>query len=128
MSKNNEMNNENLEKKAKLLELHEDAEIILEAAAVAQKVLKDERYIVISNSQAVPTILYEAMKALIAVIAKHKSTDKDLIVNFAHLFDIGVSYQESEDGEKDGNFVPVLMDGQIMRTLVKSDEATELDG
>lgn len=116
------------EANAKLVEFNgtsQERKAIDEISKIAQKVLKDERKINITMHEAIPTIAYELLYAAMQYLEKNKSTDEDLSVNFFNLLEMGVTYRESEDSEKDGNFTPYLQPGVIMKTVIKSDEVTE---
>ena len=116
------------EASAKLVEFNgtsQEKKAIEEIAKIAQKVLKDERKINVSMYEAVPTIAYEVMYAIIQYLEKNKKADEDISVNFMNLFELGVTYRGSDDGEKEGNFTPYVQPGVIMKTVIKSDEMTE---
>lgn len=110
---------------AKLVVFKENVKEINEISEMAQKVLDEERNITISQASAIPTIVYEFMTAMFSYMGKEKSVDKDVMINLMHLFDFGITYRDSEDGEKDGNFTPFMNPGQICKTIIKSDEVTE---
>ena len=58
-------------------------------------------------------------------LSKEKSMDVDTEINLMDVLTVGISYRESEDGEKDGNFTPYAIPGQVFKTTIKSDEVTE---
>lgn len=116
------------ETSAKLVEFNgtsQEKKAIEEIAKIAQKVLRDERKINITMHEAIPTIAYEVLYATIQFLEKNKKADEDISVNFMNLFELGVTYRGSEDGEKEGNFTPYLQPGVVMKTVIKSDEMTE---
>lgn len=110
---------------AKLVVFKENVKEISEISVMAQKILEEERNITISKAEAIPTIVYEFMISMFSYMGKEKSIDKDIMINLMHLFDFGITYRESEDGEKDGNFTPFMNPGQVCKTIIKSDEVTE---
>ena len=121
------MGNKN-EEFAKLIEFNGDAEQrknILEIANIAQEVLKEERHINISMAKAIPTIVYEYLLACVQFLEKNKSTNADITLNIMDIMDMGITYRESEDGEKTGNFTPFLLPGTVFKTTIKSDELSE---
>lgn len=118
------------EASAKLVEFNgtsQEKKAIDEIAKVAQKVLKDERKINITMYEAIPTIAYELLYAAAQYLEKNKKVDEDLSVNFLNLFEMGVTYRGSDDGEKDGNFTPYVQPGVVMKTVIKSDDVSEDD-
>ena len=110
---------------AKLIEFKEHGKELHEISEMAKKALDHNRNIVISQSAAIPTIVHEFMYSMFEYLSKQKSTDKDVMINFMNLFDFGITYRESDDAEKDGNFTPFMTPGQICKTIIKSDELTE---
>ena len=115
---------------AKLVELtgtRKEVAIINEIAERAQETLKEQRHINISLASAIPSIVYEFLYSAAQYLDKNKSTDEDTVLNLMNLIEIGVTYRESDDGEKDGNFVPFIQPGTIFKTVIKSDEMTEDD-
>ena len=115
---------------AKLVELTgstQEIKSITEIAENAQKLLLEKRNIDISMAMAIPTIVYEFLYSATQFLDQNKSTSNDTIINLMNLIEMGVTYRESEDGEKDGNFVPFIQPGTIFKTVIKSDEMTEDD-
>jgi len=112
---------------AKLIEINQDVKELEKISTIAQEVLKSERNILISDARAIPTIVYEFLNSAARYLEKVKSKDKNIQINIFDIFDMGVTYRESDDGEKDGNFTPYLQAGQVLKTTIKSDELTEDD-
>lgn len=110
---------------AKLIEIGESKKELEEISKITQEVLKRERNILITESQAIPTIVYEFLCSAARFLEKNKSTDKDIVINLLDILDMGVTFRQSGDGEKDGNFTPYLQAGQVLKTVIKSDEMTE---
>ncbi len=110
---------------AKFIEINEDVEVIQDIARVASEVLKKEFNINISVHEAIPTIWYAFTDQVIKRLSKEKSMDADTEINLMDVLTVGISYRESEDGEKDGNFTPYAIPGQVFKTTIKSDEVTE---
>ena len=94
-------------------------------ATMTQSILKNERHISITMAEAIPTIVYDFLYACAQFLEKNKSTDSDISINLMNLMEMGVTYRESDDGEKNGNFTPYIQPGTIMKTVIKSDEMTE---
>ena len=115
---------------AKLIELtgtRKEVAAITAIAENAQELLKNEHHIDITLASAIPTIAYEFLYSAAQFLDKNKSTDADTSINIMNLIEMGVTYRESADGEKDGNFVPFIQPGTIFKTIIKSDEMTEDD-
>ena len=111
--------------KAKFIELRDSKKEIQKISEAAQIVLKEENNIYISKAEAIPTIVAEWFKQLGVYVANNTTNDEELLINFAELFTFGITTRESEDGEKEANRVPVLVPGQALKTIIKSDETTE---
>lgn len=100
---------------------------ITDISEMAQEILRDKHNIDISVAKALPTIVYEFLYSCAMFLDKNKSTSSDTILNLMNLIEMGVTYRESDEGEKDGNFVPFIQPGTIFKTVIKSDEMTEDD-
>lgn len=98
------------EKEDELKEIARNANIVLDADYGIN--LKDNPGITL-------TIGYVYMKALIEQLVVSKSKDVAAQVNFLNLFDIGISYRENEDAEKEGNYAPFLTPLQSAINLAK---------
>lgn len=115
---------------AKLIELTGTPKEIAAINAInetAHAALIANNNINISRPDAIATIAYAFLHAAAEYLAKTKEPGTDISVNMMNLLEMGVTYRESEDGEKDGNFVPYVQPGTIFKTIVKSDEMTEDD-
>lgn len=115
---------------AKLIELTGSRQEIAAINAIsdhAQETLKREHKIDISLAGAIPTIVYEFLYSTAQFLDKNKSVTNDTVINLMNLIEMGVTYRESDDAEKDGNFVPFIQPGTIFKTIIKSDEMTEDD-
>lgn len=115
---------------AKLIELTGTRKEIAAINAIseqAQETLKNEHKIDISLASAIPTIAYEFLYAAAQYLDKNKTTTSDTTINLMNLIEMGVTYRESDDAEKDGNFVPFIQPGTIFKTIIKSDDMTEDD-
>ena len=118
------------EKNSKLIDWNgdtSDMKSVSEIAKMAQKILKEENNIVITMADAIPTIVYQYLIALAKYLEKNKVAGETTSINFMNYAHFGVTFRESEDGEKDGNFTPFVQPGSILKTLIKSDETTEDD-
>ena len=98
-----------------------------EISKMTQKVLKEERHISITMAEAIPTIAYEFLYSVAQYLEANKDPNSDTVVNIMNLIEMGVTYRESADGEKEGNFTPFIQPGTIFKTIIKSDEMTEDD-
>lgn len=112
---------------AKLIEINESKKELEAISTITQDVLKKERNIFVSEAQAIPTIAYEFLCSAARYLEQNKSKDKDIVINLLDIIDMGVTYRGSGDSEKDGNFTPFLQAGQVLKTVIKSDELTEDD-
>lgn len=118
------------EHNAKLIDWNgdpKDMKAVSEINEMAQKMLKEECKIVISDPKAFPSIVFEYLTAIAKYLEKNKVPGEGASVNFMNFATFGVTYRESEDGEKEGNFTPYIQPGTILKTYIKSDEATEDD-
>lgn len=115
---------------AKLIDFNgspEDSKALSEIAVSAQKILETEHNIKVTYAPALPTITYATLLALAKYLEKNKSTSGTTAINFLNFMTMGITYRESEDGEKEGNFTPFIQPGTIFKTFIKSDEMTEDD-
>ena len=113
------------EKPCTFITINEDAEVINKIAETAQAVLDKEHNIVISNSDAIPTIVYQFLKVTIAELNKMKKPGEDVEINLMHLLDLGITCRESDDEEKEANFTPYCTPGQEFKLAIKDDGVTE---
>lgn len=111
----------------RLIEIRQNEKEIKNIAEVTKKILDSENNICITMADAIPTIAYVFLRETINFLNQKKAAGEDVEINFMQLFDIGISHQELEDAEKEGNFTPFLRPGQEFKLLVKSDETTEED-
>lgn len=110
---------------AKLIEIREQEKEIAKIAEAAKAHLKHENNITVTSAIAIPTIAYAFLREAIAYVNQNKSTDSDFTLNLMQLIDLGVSYRENEDAEKEGNYTPFAAPGQEFKLLVKDDADTE---
>ena len=113
---------------AKLIDFNgtkEELDAIENISKTAQKVLKGENNIYISRHEAIPTIVSQFLYVLAQYLEQNKDTEEDISINLMNFMELGVTYRESDDGEKSGNFVPFTVPGTIFKTVIKSDENTE---
>jgi hypothetical protein len=90
-------------------------------------ILEEKNRIKIPRADAIATIAYQFILETMNYLNKNKQVGKDTEINMMQLFDIGISHQTVEDGEKEGNFVPFIRPGQEFKLLVKDDSITEED-
>lgn len=108
-----------------LIEVRENESEIAAISEAAAKILQSEHNIKFSNPVGLPTVVYTFLKATMQHLAQNKTEGEDSEINLFQLLDIGISYREGEDGEKDGNFTPYAVPGQEFKLIVKDDENTE---
>lgn len=109
----------------KLIEIREDEKAIMTIAERAQKYLDAEHKITITHEQIIPTIVYGFLREAINFLNEQKSGSEEVELNLMQLLDIGISYRENEESEKEGNYTPYARPGQEFKLLVKDDEDTE---
>lgn len=113
------------EKPCIFITINEDAEVINKIAETAQAVLDRDHNILISNPDAIPTIVYQFLKISIDELNKMKKAGEDVEINLMHLLDLGVTSRESDDEEKEANFTPYCTPGQEFKLAIKDDGTTE---
>ncbi len=109
----------------RVIELRENREDIMKICDDTGEFLNREFNIDITNTEVYATIVYGFLRCAIEHLNKIKSQDKDVEINMMQLFDLGISYRENDDAEKEGNYAPYLTPGQEMKLLVKDDNDTE---
>lgn len=110
---------------AKLITLNTNKKEIEAICESAQKVLDSENNISISNALGIATIVYEFLNAAGRYLDENKDKNSEVSINLMEMLEIGVSYRESDDGEKEGNFTPFVIPGQALRTAIKDDNITD---
>lgn len=109
-----------------MIELRQDKEEIQQISDRAVKALYDRHAInLIGAVESLPTIVYTFLVTAIEHLNANKSETEPYELNLFQLFDMGITYNEEEDAEKEGNFVPYLRPGQEMKLLAKDDSLTE---
>lgn len=111
------------------LKFNEANEALLEEACKNAAIRLDRKNgIVIGEPDAIyaisVTFLEEVMKAL---SRKFNNTGSDASVEIHRFMTITLTNRESDEGEKDGNIVPVLSAGDSCKQLAKNDAETEKD-
>jgi len=119
------MSNSNEQDNSRLIEIRENVKEISKIADRAAKYLDEENRITITHSLAIPTIVYAFMREAINFLTENKVVGSDIEINLMQLLDLGISYRENDEAEKEGNFTPYARPGQEFKLLVKSDEDTE---
>ena len=110
------------------IEVRKDADKIQKMTNLAVELLEREFKIVLkTNAEAIPAVVYCALKAAITIVSQEKSEDEVSSIDLFNLIELGVVYDESEEGEKEGNFVPYVAPGQEFKLTVKDDGLTEED-
>lgn len=109
-----------------MLELRQDQEQIQKVADRSVALLQEKFGVTLKGgSSGVPTLVYCFLTAAIEHVNSNKSEDEPSEINLFQLFDLGVSYNEDDEAEKEGNFVPYLRPGQEFKLLIKDDGITE---
>lgn len=102
-----------------------NGEEILKICARCTELMESEYNAHINEFSSVAIIVHTFMRATAEYLNENKTTDENVILNMFDIFNFGVAYRESDDGEKDGNFVPYLEPRPALKTMFKSDEDTE---
>ena len=100
------------------IECREHEEELMEIASNACKILEADHNVSIPNPKILLTIGYVYMKNLVQNLAENKIEGKGSQINFINLFDIGISYRENDDAEKEGNYVPFINPTQVAQNIV----------
>lgn len=107
------------------VEIRDNKEEIIKIASRAMTILDEENNVVIPTVEVIPTIAYVFMKSMIQYLNENKEKGVDTSINFMQLMDIGITYRNNDDAEKDGNFTPLVVAGQEFKLLIKDDDKTE---
>jgi len=86
-------------------------------AKIAMKRLDKENGMVSDEFAPIITVAYRCMESFIKHVAEHKSETRPSTINFFDLFRLGVTYEKSADGEKDGSYTPTI---ELSESLTKS--------
>lgn len=108
--------------KAKLIEIRDNSEAIMEIAENTKILIHEENNIAISQSVGIPTISYWFMRAVIDYLNENKTNTGDVEINLLGILSLGISHRDEEDAEKDGNFTPYLEAGPEFKALVSKTE------
>jgi hypothetical protein len=107
------------------IEIRENEKEIKKISERAQTLLLEQFGIDVTNSEGIPTIAYAFFSSAMAFVNERKAPGTDYSVNLMQLFEIGINHRVTEDGEKEGNYVPFLVPGQEFKLMVKDDSETE---
>lgn len=88
--------------------IRENRDEIVAISKAATKRLEQENGMVSSSHAVVVTIAYRAIEAFIRHVSENKSETEVSKINFFDLFEFSITYEPSEDGEKDGNYTPAI--------------------
>lgn len=105
----------------KPVDLRENETELIEIGERVCKILDADYGIVIPNPKVALTIAYVYAKNMIEALAENKVEEKGSQINFVNLFDIGISYRENDEAEKEGNYVPFITPLQAAINLAESD-------
>ena len=114
-----------MSKQVKLIEIRENEKEILKIAEATAAYLEAEHNIIFSHANAIPTFAYAFLRQAIEHINQNKAAGTDYSLNIMQLLDLGVSYRENDEAEKEGNYTPYAIPGQEFKLLVKNDDDTE---
>ena len=89
------------------------------------EILKDEYDAVINNADACILVVDALIRATAELLNERKTPEENVVINITDLISIGVSYRPSDDGEKEGNYTPIVMPRPKLKTFFKSDDDTE---
>lgn len=101
------------------IECREHEAELMELASNACKILEADHNVSIPNPKILLTIGYVYMKNMVQNLAENKIEGKGSQLNFINLFDMGISYRENDDAEKEGNYVPFINPTQVAQNIVK---------
>ena len=104
---------------AVVIPVRENKEEIFEIAKKAVKVLEEENNIKVPDPEVVWTIAYKSLEELVKWVSEKADGDTN-IINFFDLFDIGVTYRDSDEAEKGGNLTPFIQLNEEVVTNIKS--------
>lgn len=107
-----------MKEKVSTIELRENEVELTEIADTACKILDADHNVSIPNPKVLLTIAYIYMKNMVQSLAENKVEGKGSQINFINLFDIGISYRENDDAEKEGNYVPFINPTQVANNIV----------
>lgn len=107
---------------AHLITLREDAETVNAIAVkTAETLLEAYDVDVVKGQYALPTLAYSFFAGIINRLNQFKTPDAPVHFNFGDLFTVGITYQEEEDAEKEGNFTPFINAGAKFEGYVKGE-------
>ena len=106
----------------KTVDLRENEVELVEIGERACKILDADYGVVIPNPKVALSIAYVYAKTMIEALAENKIEGKGSQINFINMFDIGISYRENDEAEKEGNYVPFITPLQVANNLAESDK------
>lgn len=111
--------------KAIFVELRENEKEIMKIAEAAKNTLNYEYNIAINYHQAIPTIGYVFMKEAIKYLAQIKEPGAEVSLNLMQLVELGITFDDCDDTEKENNYVPVAAPGQEFKLIIKQDSSDD---
>jgi hypothetical protein len=112
--------------------IRENRDELTAIAKIAMKRLENENGILSAQHAPIITIAYRSIEAFIKRVAENKSETRPSSLNFFDIFTLGVTYEPSDDGEKDGNYNPSIelnekvaknvVDGVLLTRNIKNEE------
>ena len=103
------------------IEITDNREELAAISKIAKDFIWKEYQIEVQVEEAIPTISYWFFRAAIKYLNENKSKAKDTKINILDFMDLGISYREDGDGEKDGNYTPFANPGLEFNRVILSD-------
>lgn len=106
------------------LEVRENRKEIEEIARRTGIILRENHQIKVSIDHEesylpIATFAYVFLFETALYLSKNKEKDKEIRLNLFDLFDVGISYEQSDKAEKDGNFTPFAVPGKEFINLLE---------
>lgn len=111
--------------KAVFVELRENEKEIMKIAENAKAILNDEYNITINFHQGIPTIAYVFLKEAMKYLASVKEPGTEVSLNLMQLLELGITFDDCDETEKENNYVPVAAPGQEFKLIIKQDSAED---
>lgn len=110
-----------------VFEVRKDREKLNQILADSVRAMKEEYDVDILGDENALAFVYQFLRSAAAHVAANKSEDGQSSVDLFNLVEIGVAFDENEDAEKEGNFVPYALVRQEFKLITKDDGITEED-
>lgn len=110
---------------SEVFEVREHREELNQILADAVRAMKEEYDVDVAGDEQALAFVYQFLRATCASVASKKNTNENAMISLFNLIDVGVTFDENEEAEKEGNFVPFALVGQEFKLIVKDDGITE---